>query len=439
MKRVVVCGTKFGQIYLSALEEGPFELTGILARGGARSAAYARAYGVPLLTDPDQVPDLADLACVVVRAGVVGGEGSELAEALLTRGVHVLQEHPLHPDELARCLRAARAASAVHHVNTLYVHLEPVRRFIEAARRLRGLQQPLYVDAACSVHVAYALFDILGRALGGLRPWAFGAPAQGAPGAPFSCLAGTIAGVPLTLRVQNQIAPNDPDAHLHLLHRITLGTEGGNLTLVNTHGPLVWSPRMYVGRDADDRFATGEDHLRLPSATLLGPEQAPTFQEIVGSLWPSGVRRALTGLRERRGGRRPAAAGPVPPDAQPPLAGRHRGDRPPRTARPDRTATAVRCGDLMSWFHRHRPGPQPQPGLRLFCFPHAGGSASFYRAWHRSLPPAVEVRAVQYPGRADRRADPLIDDAHRLAGLVADAMAPLLDGRSRCSGTAWEP
>ncbi|WP_327585113.1 Gfo/Idh/MocA family oxidoreductase [Nonomuraea sp. NBC_00507] len=295
MKRVVVCGTRFGQVYLSALEQGPFQLTGILARGSARSAGYARAYGVPLLTDPDQVPGVADLACVVVRAGVVGGEGSELARALLSRGVHVLQEHPLHADELAQCLRAARAAPAVHHVNTLYAHLEPVRAFIEAARRLRALQQPLYVDAACSVHVAYALFDILGRALGALRPWAFTATA---PGTPFLCVTGTIGGVPLTLRVQNQIAPNDPDAHLHLLHRITLGTEGGSLTLVNTHGPLVWSPRMYVGRDPDGRFDAGADHLRLPSATVIGAEQAPTFHDIVTTVWPDGVRRALTELRE---------------------------------------------------------------------------------------------------------------------------------------------
>ncbi|GGL11849.1 hypothetical protein Sme01_68310 [Sphaerisporangium melleum] len=295
MTRVVVCGTKFGQVYLSALDgTGPFRLTGVMARGSIRSAAYAAAYRVPLLTDPDQVAEVADLACVVVRSGVVGGQGTELAEALLTRGVHVLQEHPMHPDELTGCLRAARAAPAVHHVNTLYAHLEPVRRFIDTARRLCALQQPLYVDAACSVHVAYALFDILGRALGALRPWAFTATA---PGTPFTCLAGTIGGVPLTLRVQNQIAPNDPDAHLHLLHRITIGTEGGGLTLVNTHGPIVWSPRMYVGRDAQDRFATDAEHLRLPSATLIGPGEAPTFHEIVTRLWPDGVRRALSDLR----------------------------------------------------------------------------------------------------------------------------------------------
>ncbi|MBB5078726.1 Gfo/Idh/MocA family oxidoreductase [Nonomuraea endophytica] len=295
MKRIVVCGTTFGQVYLDALREGPFELTGILAKGSARSAARAREHGVPLLTRPDQVPEVADAACVVVRSGVVGGDGTELTAALLEHGVHVLQEHPVHPDELARVLRTARSAGAVHHLNTLYPHLEPVRRFIEAARRLRALQQPLYVDAACSVHVAYALLDILGQALGSPRPWSF---ASAAPGAPFTGVSGSFGGVPLTLRVQNQIAPNDPDAHLHLLHRITLGAEGGSLTLVNTHGPLVWSPRMYVGREDDGRFATGGPGLELPSATVLGPAEAPAFRDIVTRLWPEGVRRALTGLHD---------------------------------------------------------------------------------------------------------------------------------------------
>ncbi|TDE47226.1 thioesterase [Nonomuraea mesophila] len=79
----------------------------------------------------------------------------------------------------------------------------------------------------------------------------------------------------------------------------------------------------------------------------------------------------------------------------------------------------------MNWFHCYQP--RPYASLRLFCFPHAGGSASFYRGWHAAAPHSVEVRAVQYPGRGERRADPFVDDAHHLAELVADAMAPLLD------------
>ena len=38
------------------------------------------------------------------------------------------------------------------------------------------------------------------------------------------------------------------------------------------------------------------------------------------------------------------------------------------------------------------------PGsLRLFCFPHAGSGASFFRDWSRRLPADVTVLAVQPP------------------------------------------
>ncbi|HEX2316314.1 MAG TPA: alpha/beta fold hydrolase [Thermomonospora sp.] len=79
----------------------------------------------------------------------------------------------------------------------------------------------------------------------------------------------------------------------------------------------------------------------------------------------------------------------------------------------------------MTWFRCAET--RPWASLRLFCFPHAGGSAVAYRSWAKETSTAVEVHAVQYPGRADRLTEPLVDDAHRLARLVAGAMAPLMD------------
>lgn len=79
----------------------------------------------------------------------------------------------------------------------------------------------------------------------------------------------------------------------------------------------------------------------------------------------------------------------------------------------------------MSWLRCAEA--RPWASLRLFCFPHAGGSAVAYRGWAKEMTAAVEVHAVQYPGRADRIADPFVSDAHRLARLAAGAMAPLLD------------
>ncbi|BFP56993.1 thioesterase II family protein [Streptomyces fimicarius] len=48
------------------------------------------------------------------------------------------------------------------------------------------------------------------------------------------------------------------------------------------------------------------------------------------------------------------------------------------------------------------PEPRKHPGLRLICFPPAGGSARFFQPWLRELPASVELGAVQYPGRGDR-------------------------------------
>lgn len=68
--------------------------------------------------------------------------------------------------------------------------------------------------------------------------------------------------------------------------------------------------------------------------------------------------------------------------------------------------------------------PRPRAHTVLLAFPHAGGSASFFRAWDDALPPAVELTAVQYPGRLDRLHEPCVDDVHRLADGVVAALRP---------------
>ena len=296
--RVIVCGTTFGQIYLQALASpGPFRLAGILAQGSARSRACAERFGVPLFTDAGALPAEIDVACVVVRSGAMGGRGTELARQLMDRGIHVLQEHPVHHDELAQCLAHAHRRGVVYHLNAFYTHLPPVRRFLSATRALLRRQRPVFVDAACAIQVAYPMFDLLAQAVGALRPFALTelpAPADGE--APFRSLTGQIGGVPLTLRIGNRVDPADPDNHLPLLHRLTLGTEAGDLTLINTHGPCWWSPRFFVPAALKDRFEA--EGLPGDSGTALGPASAPSFQEIFGSLWPAAVRQALSELRQ---------------------------------------------------------------------------------------------------------------------------------------------
>lgn len=68
--------------------------------------------------------------------------------------------------------------------------------------------------------------------------------------------------------------------------------------------------------------------------------------------------------------------------------------------------------------------PVPAPRTRLVCFPHAGGTASFFRGWPTSVPADWEVHAVRYPGREERITEPLVTDMAELAGQIADALAP---------------
>lgn len=75
-----------------------------------------------------------------------------------------------------------------------------------------------------------------------------------------------------------------------------------------------------------------------------------------------------------------------------------------------------------SWIRHYQP---ISPGrIRLACFPHAGGAASFYAPMSRALSGETDVLAVQYPGRQDRRREPLIGDIATLADRAADALRP---------------
>ncbi|WP_018788063.1 Gfo/Idh/MocA family oxidoreductase [Micromonospora sp. CNB394] len=290
--RTIVCGTNFGRFYIRAIREHPgFELAGVLSTGSAYSKEYARSLGVPSYTAVDRLPENIQVACVVVPGAVSGGPGTDLARALLARGVHVLQEHPAHPDEIAACLRAARAGGVQYRVNTHYRHLPAVRTFLSAAARLREQRGLLFADAASAVHVLQPLADILVRALGAARPRRFSPVSDSAP---LRTLHGELAGVPLTLRVQNQLDPADRDNHALFWHRISLGSDGGVLTLADTHGPVLWSPRLHAPRDAHGRLVVTDPALDLPTTSVLGATRQPTYLQAFDHLWPDAIGSALT-------------------------------------------------------------------------------------------------------------------------------------------------
>lgn len=74
--------------------------------------------------------------------------------------------------------------------------------------------------------------------------------------------------------------------------------------------------------------------------------------------------------------------------------------------------------------------PAASAPLLLICFPHAGGSASSFRQWSDFLDSSeVELAVIQYPGREDRFAEPLINNMPELLYALQHALVPHLKGR----------
>ncbi|PZG21826.1 thioesterase [Micromonospora craterilacus] len=76
------------------------------------------------------------------------------------------------------------------------------------------------------------------------------------------------------------------------------------------------------------------------------------------------------------------------------------------------------------WLRRFHDVPTSR--LTLVCFPHAGGSAGFFHPMSASAKHALQVVALQYPGRQDRSGEPLLTTLSELADQAYDALRPLM-------------
>ncbi|MFD2467797.1 thioesterase II family protein [Amycolatopsis silviterrae] len=94
------------------------------------------------------------------------------------------------------------------------------------------------------------------------------------------------------------------------------------------------------------------------------------------------------------------------------------------------------------WTRRFHPVPDAP--VRLVCFPHAGGSASAYVALSERFGPQVEVVSIQYPGRQDRRKEPLLPSVAAIADAVLEPVLGCADrpialfGHSMGASVAFE-
>ncbi|ATE54190.1 thioesterase II family protein [Actinosynnema pretiosum] len=115
------------------------------------------------------------------------------------------------------------------------------------------------------------------------------------------------------------------------------------------------------------------------------------------------------------------------PATRSPLTGRRSADRgaAPSGSSPSsasRASAPTTSGLWLRRFQRTEDAP-----VRLVCFPHAGGSATYFLSAARAHAPATDVLTVQYPGRQDRRAERPLESIPALAERITEELLPLVD------------
>ncbi|WP_280273467.1 thioesterase II family protein [Nocardia wallacei] len=97
--------------------------------------------------------------------------------------------------------------------------------------------------------------------------------------------------------------------------------------------------------------------------------------------------------------------------------------------------------DRSRWYWRFDAAARAR--RRVVCFPHAGGSAGYYRAWAHHVAADTELLLVQYPGRQERFREPCAGPAELGRAVAAELrerppLPTVLFGHSMGASVAFE-
>ena len=300
--RTVVCGTSFGRFYIEGIKSlnDQYELVGILSTGSRQSKRIAEKENIKLYTDVNEINrEEVDLACVVIRSNIVGGKGSEIAEAFLEKGIHVVQEQPIHVEDMKKCYMLSKKNNCKYFVEMFYSNVSTPAKFISIAKKLCEKTKPIYLDVSCSLQVLLPTIDIVGRILGGFSPWEMKEDSLKDIGM-FSQISGFVKGVPCEIKVQNELNADDPDNYVHLLQRMTLYTESGSLSMTEAHGEIIWNPCYLVPRDAEGVLDPYQDETVLKTVLndSYGYQNRINIQNLFEKEWSEAISTYLTDIYE---------------------------------------------------------------------------------------------------------------------------------------------
>ncbi|HEO5889209.1 TPA: Gfo/Idh/MocA family oxidoreductase [Streptococcus agalactiae] len=253
----------------------------------------AEEHNVPLYVDVDSIPGNIDIAFVIIKSSVLGGKGTELSESLLKKGIHVIQEHPIHYREIENCLKLAHEFNSYYIVGNLYNSLETIEKFIEAAKYLNKEDVLEHVDIMTSSQLLYSLIGILNEALPLLRSFNI-IPTLTEKRYPFNRVVLSNGQLDVNLQIHNEVSDVDGNNHMHLLHKITFFYKSGRLDLEDTFGSVIWRDRMNISDNIVlDSKQIDVNYLNKPIKFSLANYSNLTYETILYDVFPNAIRKEI--------------------------------------------------------------------------------------------------------------------------------------------------
>ncbi|MGO1068879.1 bifunctional Gfo/Idh/MocA family oxidoreductase/class I SAM-dependent methyltransferase [Lysobacter sp. CA199] len=225
-RSLLLCGDGFGEAQFAALSSQRMRLRVVARKMHDCNSADVAVQPTDPSLSTDSVHGSETTDAVWIGADCV--DAGTLVLNALRQGRAVLCDAGLTQQELAECVRVARGGRAPLRFGGAVTRLPAVRRMSACVRLLRPRLRA--IQAECDRSRLPVLMDVLGSALGTLRPWRFRVATDDDG---IRWIHGELAGVPLRLHVR--------DAVSHL--RLTLDSLDGELRLIDAHGPLRWTPR----------------------------------------------------------------------------------------------------------------------------------------------------------------------------------------------------
>lgn len=273
-----VVGTKFGAYYAHALQGRG--LRALIGKEGIQGRQLAKKLNYDYFSDIESA--LADnrptCAIVAVRSSIVGGDGDQIVRRLLQEGILVLQELPMHPQDMVQSLHIARENNTRFQITPVYDHTPSVRCFLHAAQKLSDQSGIRSVEMRVSIQTLTCALLVLAEIIGSPSLAITTTPMAG-----FAkiLISGSWQGTAVDIVLFNRFDAASPDDNAQPLMQIILISDEGELMLHSPYGQVIWESRFQQSQSIIKEQNIGQKDFLFYSSPLKGvPIQDHLFQDI---------------------------------------------------------------------------------------------------------------------------------------------------------------